>query len=931
MNAVVQLSDVRGRRVPKAQPWSANSLRRATRIRLRLCLVYSCMFMFFVFRLRLQDISKPKHKNRSKNDAGWAYLIMGDEHVRPALVSIASLILVQTQFDILALTWQLSNESETSIRALGVKLVEIDPVRCPHTVTRHDKLHRHMQYACSKIPNLFRLNEYHQITYLDTDMIAMHNVDSIFDQPLAEGGLSMVSNPTSTRDFDRHGLPYNGKGSFNGGLMRLRPDVRIAAKFKKFIQVRHQAHPSADSRADQKLTAEYFDSKIQALPVKYNWALWNMCLHGNGLHEFARKNPPDIVHFSGKVKLWSDNHGLNQFSARYGSSECGKVGQHWIDYWLTLSDWVTAVQSMCSHNCTHMLLQMRTNSLDAREKITEYKSHVSSSLRGIDIVIFAGYLTCTLPYVVEQLRTLYDFRRLVFIVDDPSFCPLVKDLDGNSICYSRDDVTPNTTFVQLWKTSDVNKHSRRRIRSLNSRLSSRISWYLMQFNKFGIVDRDDKLSERYLVWDGDIIPLSSVEWTTNRDTDSLCVKNKTESLVSTLLNGTISHNSYVCGMQLFRKSTVRKIIADLSERLGGVFPLNIFEQFQSSTGYWSEFQTYGSWVVLNQREQVDLLPMPPSVRNPSELSAEHCCPTRDILEKYRKNGVVSMIWEEHKFRVDGKCHPLGYDLRMSRFGAWNLSHQLEEYARMNDFDYVTKYYCMDTIRDLTRESFETRVLIPYYLRCERGLRGSGLEVGAAEGYNSQNMIRAWQPSSWTVVEPVESIALNNTLKAISEEHSIHVRHIQGKSLDEGTLARLRSESFDFVYLDAAHDYESVSAELEVYYKKVRPGGIFAGHDYCTNRTLDSTLLSNQLTPPRCGLYTGVNSGGGKHKPRGTPCADMFGTVRAVLEWVQQFHPELLVHYTLENFTRESLSIYGLEYDKILTKTRNPSWWIEKPL
>lgn len=36
---------------------------------------------------------------------------------------------------------------------------------------------------------------------------------------------------------------------------------------------------------------------------------------------------------------------------------------------------------------------------------------------------------------------------------------------------------------------------------------------------------------------------------------------------------------------------------------------------------------------------------------------------------------------------------------------------------------------------------------------------------------------------------------------------------------------------DFVYIDAAHDYKSVKADLEAWWPKVKRGGMLGGHDY----------------------------------------------------------------------------------------------------
>ena len=43
--------------------------------------------------------------------------------------------------------------------------------------------------------------------------------------------------------------------------------------------------------------------------------------------------------------------------------------------------------------------------------------------------------------------------------------------------------------------------------------------------------------------------------------------------------------------------------------------------------------------------------------------------------------------------------------------------------------------------------------------------------------------------------------------------------------------RYSDNSIDFVFIDAAHDYESVTNDLIAWYPKIKIGGMLAGHDY----------------------------------------------------------------------------------------------------
>ena len=40
------------------------------------------------------------------------------------------------------------------------------------------------------------------------------------------------------------------------------------------------------------------------------------------------------------------------------------------------------------------------------------------------------------------------------------------------------------------------------------------------------------------------------------------------------------------------------------------------------------------------------------------------------------------------------------------------------------------------------------------------------------------------------------------------------------------------DDLDFVYIDGNHDYEYVKKDIEVYYQKIRFGGVIGGHDFC---------------------------------------------------------------------------------------------------
>jgi len=233
---------------------------------------------------------------------------------------------------------------------------------------------------------------------------------------------------------------------------------------------------------------------------------------------------------------------------------------------------------------------------------------------------------------------------------------------------------------------------------------------------------------------------------------------------------------------------------------------------------------------------------------------------------------------------------------------------------------------------------------------------NGIEVGVADGRFTEHMLLAGRPKLWRMCEPFPNPALISRYppagkKKTSEEQERYKkdRAEQAKELstpwsergvgkgtelvfmehfstDKEFLDSVPKGTVDFVYLDGAHDYENVKKELEPFWEMMAPGGVLAGHDY-QNHGQKPLKCNGCDNIPRAAKYTENGIKHGK-SPTGV-AANMNKVVKAVQEWVVENHPELQLHHTMENFTRESLVADGLDYDLVITNTRNPSWYFIK--
>lgn len=88
---------------------------------------------------------------------------------------------------------------------------------------------------------------------------------------------------------------------------------------------------------------------------------------------------------------------------------------------------------------------------------------------------------------------------------------------------------------------------------------------------------------------------------------------------------------------------------------------------------------------------------------------------------------------------------------------------------------------------------------------------------------SISCVDMWSKTNkYSVEEISEAEKIFHALHSKNKKVKVFKSHSRDKSLPSGVK---------FVYIDAAHDYANVKADIDFWLPRVVPGGIIAGHDY----------------------------------------------------------------------------------------------------
>lgn len=111
------------------------------------------------------------------------------------------------------------------------------------------------------------------------------------------------------------------------------------------------------------------------------------------------------------------------------------------------------------------------------------------------------------------------------------------------------------------------------------------------------------------------------------------------------------------------------------------------------------------------------------------------------------------------------------------------------------------------------------------------------EIGVDRGEFAQLFLSRWWGDEWFGIDNYEPYPERDWPRDAAYQMALarlapygqRATLIRLGSLEAAT--RFADGSLDFVYVDAAHDYESVKADLNAWFPKVSDRGIIAGHDF----------------------------------------------------------------------------------------------------
>jgi len=167
----------------------------------------------------------------------------------------------------------------------------------------------------------------------------------------------------------------------------------------------------------------------------------------------------------------------------------------------------------------------------------------------------------------------------------------------------------------------------------------------------------------------------------------------------------------------------------------------------------------------------------------------------------------------------------------------------------------------------------------------------GVEVGTFQGEYARHILNnwngvlylvdIWRNLDWNEYTDTSnrSVEDNIWLDAMNAIRGYEDRALMMRMESKQASKLFTDDSLDFVYIDANHKYEFVKEDIELWWPKVKSGGMLSGHDYMHEIDWNSPPFAENGKDKHIYIWSNNN-------PQNTQYAGMFGVHPAVNEFAK---------------------------------------------
>jgi len=139
------------------------------------------------------------------------------------------------------------------------------------------------------------------------------------------------------------------------------------------------------------------------------------------------------------------------------------------------------------------------------------------------------------------------------------------------------------------------------------------------------------------------------------------------------------------------------------------------------------------------------------------------------------------------------------------------------------------------IKKITPMYWYTRATTRYLMKNYQKKDLICAEIGVDYGLNAKTLLKLLPIKKLYLIDPyqqeLDSVSGDEryrSAKKLLRKHKDKIEFIRKSSSE---AIKDIPKNIDFIYLDGSHEYEQVKKDIELYYPKVKKGGIIGGHDF----------------------------------------------------------------------------------------------------